>query len=209
MKYDLVIWDFNGTIADDVRIGIDAANVVLGRRGMKKIESVDEYRKIFCFPIKEYYKRLGFDFEKEPYEKPADEWTAEYISREGELKLNDGCLEVFETVKDAGVKQIVLSSSEIEMLRREIDILGVASYFDEILGKNDNYAYGKVDMAKEWSDGKRFKALFIGDSAHDLDAAKAIGADCILFTGGHDSTEHIKCLGVPVVDSIRDVINYL
>ena len=35
--YDLVIWDFNGTIADDIVIGIEAANVVLSSRGMKTI----------------------------------------------------------------------------------------------------------------------------------------------------------------------------
>ena len=209
MKYDLIIWDFNGTIADDVQIGIDAANVVLSRRGMNTIDSVEQYRKMFCFPIIDYYRKLGFDFSVEPYEVPADEWTAEYIKREGSIKLNDGCREVFEYVRSAGMHQIVLSSSEIVMLKRELSALGVSEYFDEILGKNDNYAHGKVEMAKEWSRGKDLHALFIGDSAHDFDTASAIGADCILYSGGHDSREHIESLGVPVVDNISDVIKYM
>ena len=209
MKYDLIIWDFNGTIANDVQIGIDAANVVLGRRGMKTIDSVDEYRRLFCFPIIDYYRKLGFDFVSEPYEVPADEWTAEYIKRESSIKLNDGCLDIFEYVRSAGVRQIVLSSSEIVMLKRELDMLGVSGYFDEILGKGDNYAHGKVEMAKEWSRGKDFHALFIGDSAHDLETARAIGADCILFSGGHDSREHIECLGVPVIDDLSQVKKYM
>lgn len=209
MNYDLVIWDFNGTIADDVQIGIDSANVVLSRRGMKTIGSVDEYRRIFCFPIIEYYKRLGFDFDSEPYEVPADEWTAEYINREKYLKTTKGCLAALEGIKKSGIKQVIISSSEIVMLRRELEILGVASYFDEVLGKSDNYAHGKVDMAKEWSKGRSYKALFIGDSVHDLETARAIGADCILFSGGHDSLEHLEACGVPVVSDLSEVLKYI
>ena len=209
MKYDLIIWDFNGTIADDVQIGIDSANVVLSRRGMKTIGSVDEYRSLFCFPIIDYYRKLGFDFTKEPYEAPADEWTCEYIKREPLLKLSDGCREVLEYVKRAGIGQMIISSSEIIMLKRELSILGVTDYFSEILGKSDNYAHGKVEMAKEWSRGKTFRALFIGDSAHDLETARAIGADCILYSGGHDSRAHIENLGVPVIDRLSDAIGLI
>ena len=68
MKYTHIIWDFNGTILDDVSIGIESVNIMLSRRKMKTIDSVEEYREIFGFPIKEYYKRCGFDFEAEDYE---------------------------------------------------------------------------------------------------------------------------------------------
>ena len=57
MKYSHIIWDFNGTILDDVSIGIEAINMLLLRRGLKTIDSVDEYRRIFGFPIKDYYRR--------------------------------------------------------------------------------------------------------------------------------------------------------
>ena len=209
MKYDLVIWDFNGTISDDVQIGIDSANVVLSRRGMKTIESVEQYRKIFCFPIIKYYERLGFDFSKEPYEVPADEWTNEYIKREGSMKLSKGCLDALNYVKTSGVPQMIISSSEITMLRRELKILGIEDYFTEVLGKSDNYAYGKVEMAKEWSKDKAYKALFIGDSVHDLETAVALGADCVLYSGGHDSMEHLVSCGVPIVDDLSKIVGYL
>ena len=209
MKYDLVIWDFNGTIADDVEIGIEAANVVLSRRGMKTIDSVDSYRELFCFPIKKYYEKLGFDFSIEPYEVPADEWTCEFIKREERLKLTPGCAAALSYIKERGVRQIIISSSEINMLNRELEILGVRDYFDDILGKSDNYAHGKVDMAKEWAAGREYKAVFIGDSLHDLETARAIGADCILFSGGHDLERRLAESGVPVVHSIDEIISYM
>jgi len=209
MKYDLIIWDFNGTIANDVQIGIDAANVILRRRGMKTIDSIEEYREMFCFPIKKYYEKLGFDFEKEPYEVSADEWTAEYICRESQIKLTDGCLEALSAIKSLGIPQIIISSSEITMLKRELKMLGIEEYFDSVLGKSDNYANGKVEMAKEWSNGRKFNALFIGDSVHDMETARAIGADCILFSGGHDSKEHLKSCNAPIIQRIDEVLKYI
>ncbi len=209
MKYDLIIWDFNGTIANDVEIGIEAANVVLKRRGMKTIDSVEEYKKVFCFPIKKYYERLGFNFEDEPYEVPANEWTSEYIKREDRIKLNDGCLDVLKYVKSLGIVQIIMSSSEKVMLKRELEMLGVDGYFDHVVGKNDNYASGKIEIAKQWAKGRTYSALFIGDSVHDLETARAIGADCVLYSGGHDSTEHLTSTGVPFVDDLTDIIKYI
>ena len=42
MKVQNVLWDFNGTILDDVQIGIDAVNVLLRRRNKPVLSSLDE-----------------------------------------------------------------------------------------------------------------------------------------------------------------------
>ncbi len=209
MKYDLIIWDFNGTLADDLRIGIESINAVLERRKMPLIESVEHYQSVFCFPIIDYYKKLGFDFDREPYSIVAKEWVKEYLSRENTMTLSKGALQILEAVKKAGVKQIILSSSEIGMLKREAELLRITDYFDAILGLDNIYAGGKAEMAKEWAKGKEFKALFIGDTLHDLDTARAIGADCLLYCGGHDSREKLDSAGVPVIKSLSEIEKYL
>ena len=209
MKYNLIIWDFNGTLADDLTIGIECINTVLKRRNMKLIDSVDYYRDVFCFPIKDYYKKLGFDFDKEPYDVPANEWAAEYVSREHTLKPTPNARKILQKIKNLGMEQIILSSSELEMLKREIEILGISEYFSTVLGLDNIYAGGKTEMAKKWSEGKSYKALFIGDSLHDFDTAKAIGADCILYSGGHDNRQRLESAGVPIVDDLIDIEQYL
>ena len=77
MRYTHVIWDFNGTIVNDVEAGIKSENVLLARRGMSLIEDVDYYRSIFTFPIVDYYKKLGHDFTRDPYEKLSVEWSSQ------------------------------------------------------------------------------------------------------------------------------------
>ena len=53
MKYSHVLWDFNGTVLDDVAVGIKAINTLLSRRGMKTLDSLEEYHAHFGFPIVE------------------------------------------------------------------------------------------------------------------------------------------------------------
>ena len=90
MKYTAVIWDFNGTIADDIDLGIGAVNKMLAERGLPILSTREEYRAKLRFPIKDYYADLGFDFSKEPYEKLAHEWIALYNA--GEKDVREMCI---------------------------------------------------------------------------------------------------------------------
>ena len=63
-----VIWDWNGTLLDDGWLFVEVMNSILRSRGMNTI-TLEKYREIFGFPVKDYYLKLGFDLEKEPFEK--------------------------------------------------------------------------------------------------------------------------------------------
>ena len=86
---DFYIWDFNGTILDDVEVGIRSVNHLLRERGLRTIESREAYRQIFGFPVEEYYRKLGFDFEKEPYEVIAPLWVEQYLKNVKDAPLFD------------------------------------------------------------------------------------------------------------------------
>ena len=51
MKYTHIIWDFNGTILNDVQACIESVNVLLKARGLAEIASVEDYRAIQEFPV--------------------------------------------------------------------------------------------------------------------------------------------------------------
>ncbi|HBL83341.1 MAG: hypothetical protein A2Y17_05365 [Clostridiales bacterium GWF2_38_85] len=60
MKYTHIIWDFNGTILNDVDAGIKSINTLLARRQLPLLESVDAYKNIFTFPILDDISDLYF-----------------------------------------------------------------------------------------------------------------------------------------------------
>ena len=92
-KYTHIIWDFNGTIYNDVDACIKSANRLLGAHDLPLVRSLEQYRSLFGFPIQEYYVRMGFDFEKTPYSELAVEWVAYYNEESVSAGLADGARE--------------------------------------------------------------------------------------------------------------------
>ena len=49
----------------------------------------------------------------------------------------------------------------------------------------------------------------IGDTVHDFEAARELGADCILYSGGHAPYEKLAELGFPIVGDLRDAADII
>lgn len=64
----LVLWDWNGTLLNDLQLSIQALNRLLAENGYPQQFDTRAYRKIFGFPIQDYYRRAGFDFSRHPYD---------------------------------------------------------------------------------------------------------------------------------------------
>lgn len=210
MKYTHIVWDFNGTIIDDVGVGIQSVNPLLCARGLKPIESVSEYKELFDFPIIDYYSRLGFDFEKEPYEKIAVEWVDNYKALSDEIPLVDGVTEALESIEKAGLKSLILSASEREMLEDKLAKLGIIGKFECILALDNIYAHSKLDIAKEYfSDKDKSKYLMVGDTVHDFDVARKVGIDVVLVACGHQSYDKLASTGCVVFENMNSFRDFL
>ena len=78
MQYTHIVWDWNGTLFDDLEYSLKCINTLLARYGLENL-TVSRYHDVFGFPISEYYKRIGFDFDKVPYSALAKEYMDIYI----------------------------------------------------------------------------------------------------------------------------------
>ena len=210
-KYTHVVWDFNGTVLNDVQLGIDCVNQMLEKRGLPIIPDENAYRHVFGFPIDQYYLRLGFDFEKEDYDTVlAPEWVALYLAGEAGCPVNDGVRETLIAIRDRGVSQIMLSASNLQQLEGQLSRLGLKDAFDEILGLDNIHARSKALLAIEWKTRHPdARPLFVGDTEHDADVAEAIGADCILYLGGHQPMEILESRKRPLIRTIPELLLYL
>lgn len=200
MHYDLVAWDFNGTVVDDADVGMGATNILLARRGLPIIPSREIYYQLFGFPIRDYYSRLGFDFTKESYDDIANEWIPEYRRLEEEAPLRDGVLDLLNRFHACGITQVILSASEENMLHEQLSHLNILHFFEKIYGRSDYHGSDKTALALALArehEGKRI--LFIGDTDHDAACARAAGFDCILMQGGHQSKERLAACAYPVM----------
>ena len=193
-----------------MQAGIDGVNKMLSERGLPIIPDMAAYREIFDFPIKEYYRKLGFDFEKEPYEVLAPIWVELYLQNCCTAGIVDGVDTVVKAVARTEIKQVILSACEKNMLCDQLSELGIIEYFDEIIGLDDIHAAGKLHLAQAWREkNPEAKILFVGDTIHDAETARVLGADCLLFTGGHQSKARLLTTGCETIDGIVEILDYI
>ena len=209
-KYDHVIWDFNGTLLDDVETGIRSVNTLLVERGLATVDSVEHYRRVFRFPIIDYYRSLGFDFDKEPYEVLAPKWVELYLENVKTAALYGDVIQTLEFIRSQGISQTVLSATELSMLKGQLSSLGIDGYFEEVLGLDNIHAGSKLNLAYDWRQKhSKERVLFIGDTDHDAVTASALEADCVLVCRGHQSKEHLLTTGAMVTDDLCMIQNML
>ena len=193
-----------------MQAGIDGVNKMLSERGLPIIPDMAAYREIFDFPIKEYYRKLGFDFEKESYEVLAPIWVELYLQNCCTAGIVDGVDTVVKAVAKTNMKQVILSACEKNMLCDQLSELGIIEYFDEIIGLDDIHAAGKLHLAQAWREkNPEAKILFVGDTIHDAETARVLGADCLLFTGGHQSKARLLTTGCETIDGIVEILDYI
>jgi len=209
--YSHIIWDWNGTLLDDAWLCVDVMNGMLKERGLP-LKTVDEYQELFDFPVKAYYLKLGFDFDRESFDDVGMDFIMRYNKRLGEAMLHPDVPEVLGLISALGYSQHILSAREQNELIAETKWHGVFSYFKLIRGLDDHYAHGKTDVGLHLMSelgAARNEILFIGDTRHDGEVAAGMGIDCILIPNGHHSKMRLMHLGVPLYSSLNDLIGLL
>lgn len=212
MKYKYIVWDWNGTLYDDVGISIDAMNEMLKIEGYNNFLTADRYQEIFGFPVKDYYRRVGFDFDKHPFEELAQLYIDIYSAKQKYAALYPDAKGALDRARELGIEQTVVSACEKNRLLFQIGQCGISDYFKFTVGINDNLAHGKSFLAKKWMSDNSVdpeSALFIGDTEHDLETASFVGSDCVLVSHGHESYNRLKSYGVPVVSLLDDIFEYM
>lgn len=207
-KYKHIIWDWNGTILNDVDLCVELINELLRERNIKTI-SKEDYKSIFTIPVKNYYAAIGFDFEKESFEIVGKKWIDEYERRKFECNTYPGVVEVMNKIKSLGIGQSILSAYSQHTLDEMTAHFGLTKYFSHIVGLDNVYAAGKLHLGQQLIKklgNRKGETLMIGDTEHDYEVANEMGADCILLSGGHYDRKRLEKLGVPVLDSISELL---
>jgi len=206
--YKHIIWDWNGTLVDDVWLVVEIMNKMLKKRHLPAIDS-KKYREIFDFPVTKYYLKLGFDFSREPFEKLTVEFISEYYERFNECRLFNHTEEFLKKIRDVGISQSILSASKEDVLIEKIKYYGIEKNFCKIVGLENHYAESKIEKGKKWIVSLNLnphEVLLIGDTVHDYIVSKHIRCDSLLIASGHNSFERLAKLDTDIIRSLDEII---
>ncbi len=208
-RFKAIIWDYNGTLLNDVEIGVESINTMLQKRQLPLLTS-ESYREVFTFPVKDYYEKVGFNFQKEDWDSTAHEFIANYTQRLPNSDIFPEARVLLDIFKNQGKKQFILSAMEMKMLIESTKELAIQKFFTEISGIDNIYASSKIENGKNLFEKYQLKAedvCLLGDTTHDYEVAQELGCHCYLIASGHQSFEKLKATGCPnIIHSLNDIL---
>lgn len=201
-----IVWDWNGTLLDDVEVALQARNAVFPSFGVPILEDLEKYRNIFTFPVKKYYLESGI--QESDYEEVAQLWFDEYSRLFQQAKLRKDVNAVLQALKQKNVSQIILSASKLDLLEKQLEYFAVRSIFDDVLALQDIHARDKSELAKSYFANHNYdNIIVVGDTSHDYSVANVISARMLFINNGHESEEKLKKHGQKIIASLWEVLN--
>lgn len=202
-----ILWDWNGTLLDDLEVCISSMNQMLTRRDYP-ILTHERYKEIFTFPVQDYYVKAGFDFSCDDWDTVAMEFIANYRNSVHQSVLHKEVTDLLAHFKSAGIRQFILSAMQQEFLMETISARLDPSIFEVIAGLNDHYAATKVENARLLVHEiglPKSQIIMIGDTVHDFEVAEEAGIGCILVANGHQARERLESTGTGVVLNLAEL----
>ncbi len=206
MNYTTIAWDWNGTLLDDAYICMECVNDMLRKRNMDVLD-LDTYRRLVETPIIKAYEHI-FDLSVVTFDTIVKEFYDSYPRYAASAKLIEGAGNVLEFFKKKECRQIILTAAHTSQVEGLLCRFHIADYFDTVIGASDFKGASKLDRAVKYTQNAQWKGektLMIGDTLHDAETADAIGADCILFSGGHQDEGRLIKSGKPVVKNLSEI----
>ncbi|MBN1650265.1 MAG: HAD family hydrolase [Bacteroidales bacterium] len=201
-----LIWDWNGTLLDDVEMCVRVMNGLLSKYKLPLL-SPERYKQLFDFPVHDYYLKLGFDFDTLSFEKVGHEFMAAYFKELPKSALFSDVHKLLAEFDRLGLNQVVLSAMEHQALENSLHEKGIRPYFSIVQGIDNHLANGKEELGEALLNRSGFSAsetLLLGDTLHDLQVANSISCSCVLIANGHFSKERLLAQHDLVFDTLSD-----
>lgn len=190
----LVLFDFDGTIADTSEGILDSHIFTLGQMG-KKIPSDNQLRKLIGGNLLQIYTKF-FEFA----EDEAREAIRIYRKRYAEFGICKAVLYpgfdvLLKELKEKGMDIGVATLKSELFAKKMLFNLGISQYFDVICGMDQNDSLDKAKLITRCVTSLHYQkdeTIFVGDTDNDFYGAKEAGVNfvAVSYGFGYKAEEH-------------------
>lgn len=186
MKYRLVIFDMDGTLAD-TSPGIIRCHQYAHRMMGRSEPDKETLRSIIGGPLLETYRTV-FGFSEEDARRAMMFYRQRYAEKGiYEAELYPGMKEVLHTLKEQGLMLGIATLKAEPFAKTIVRHLGIAGCFDAVLGIDEQDQRSKAELIRLCMtalSAVREETVLIGDSIHDWKGAQEAQVDFIGVTYG-------------------------
>ncbi|GIF11010.1 HAD family hydrolase [Actinoplanes teichomyceticus] len=207
MTAEHLVWDWNGTLLDDLHLVVSSTNEAFAAVGARAV-GADEHRRAFRRPVAEFYaEMLGRAVDEEEFGRLDRIFHDAY-----RLGLTDISLaaDAMAAIRLWPGTQSLLSMWFHDELVPAVETYGLTGVFSRIDGRRTEVGGGlKAGHLAGHLAGLGLAGgdvVLIGDSLDDAYAADSVGAAAVLYTGGFTDPVRLRESGRPVADSLVEAV---
>lgn len=202
-----LVWDWNGTLLDDLSLVVSATNHAFAAVGGRVVDA-DEHRARFRRPVAEFYAEI--------LERALGEEEFGEIDRifHDAYRLGLTTMTLAADAKEAITSwpgsQSLLSMWFHDELVPAVETYGLAGVFTRVDGlRTEVGGHLKAGHLAEHLAGLGLtgdQVVLIGDSLDDAAAADSVGGRAVLYTGGFTDPVRLRASGRPVADTLVEAV---
>ncbi len=211
-EFDLVVWDWDGTIIDSIGAVADAMQGAAADLGLP-VPSQRDARWVIGLGLLEAIHHAVPSIRREQVPAFVERYRVHYLKHDAGLKLFDGIAELLRGLDAAGVPLAVATGKSRVGLNRALVQTGLGPRFvatrcaDEGAPKPDPWMLRDLGDTLQVAPGRM---VMIGDTTHDVGMAKAAGAASVAVLYGAHEPDALRASGADgIVGSVSELAGWL
>lgn len=189
-----IIFDWSGTLVDDLPAVWEATNHVFAQAGIAPL-SLDQFRAEFALPFTGFYQRYT---PQVPMAQLEEWFHGRFREVQHSVEALPHARAFLEFCRARGVRTFVLSTVHREHFASQNRKVGFESFLDrpyvEVWDKRE-----KIHELLAENDLVAAETLFIGDMEHDIETARHGGVQSCGVLTGYNSLQQLRAAGPDVI----------
>ena len=185
MNYRLVVFDFDGTLADSMLATVQIFQEIGPGLGLKPFADLNAARHM---PTRKVLKAVGATFWKMP--KIVRAFQAAAALHAPHLKLHAGVADALAALHATGTRLGILSSNQEANIRKCLAANGVEHLFAFVVGHPQLFGKARaIRRIRKREKIERADFVYVGDESRDLEAAQKAGVSVAAVSWGFHAPE--------------------
>jgi len=190
-QYDLIVWDWDGTLADSTGMITRAVVKAAEQAGLPPL-TAEAASSIIGLGLRESIEALYPGISDEQARVLATQYNVNYFAGESEIPLFTGAADTIKTLNRRGFKLAVATGKSRRGLNLALDHTQLRNYFHATRTVDECFSKPHPQMLDELMDDLVVlpeRTLMIGDTSYDLQMAHNAGVHAIGVTYGAQSSD--------------------